>query len=89
MWDLKMSQTNLTTKEKESQTQIRLESAKGEGWEFGISRCKRLYIRWINNQVLLYSTGKYSQYPVINQDVKEHEKEYMYHFAAQQKLMQH
>ena len=23
--------------------------------EFGISRCKLLYIRWINNKVLLYS----------------------------------
>ena len=53
--------------------------------EFGISRCKWLYIGWIN-KVLLYSTEKYIQYPVINNDGKEHEKEYMYHFAVQQKL---
>ena len=26
-------------------------------WEFGISRCKLLYTGWINNKVLLYSTG--------------------------------
>ena len=41
----------------------------GEGrmdWEFGISRCKLLYIEWINNKVQLYSTGNYIQYPVIN-----------------------
>ena len=29
-------------------------------WEFGI--IKLLYIRWINNKVLLYSTGNYIQY---------------------------
>ena len=46
--------------------------AKGEGagegkdWEFGISRCKLLYIEWINDKVLLYSMGNYIQYPVIN-----------------------
>ena len=50
--------------------------AKGKGgggrmdWEHGISRCKLLYIRWIN-KVLLYSTGKYIQYPVINHNGKE------------------
>ena len=33
-------------------------------WEFGISRYKLLYIGWINNKILLYSTGNYSQYPV-------------------------
>ena len=29
----------------------------GKGWEFGISRGKRLYIGWIKNKALLYSTG--------------------------------
>ena len=58
--------------------------AKGEegggrmAWEFGISRCKLLHIRWINNKVLLYSTGNYIQYPVINHNGKEYEKEYIY-----------
>ena len=29
----------------------------------------------INNKVLLYSTGNYSQYPMINHNGKEYEKE--------------
>ena len=41
------------------------------GWEAGISRCKLLCIEWINNKVLLYSTGNYIQYPVINHDRKK------------------
>ena len=47
----------------------------GKYWEFGISRCKRLHREWINNKVLLYSTGSYSQYPVINHNGEEYEKE--------------
>ena len=35
-------------------------------WEFGVSRCKVLHTGWINNKVLLYSTGNYIQYRVIN-----------------------
>ena len=50
----------------------------GRDWEFGISRCTLLYIEWINNKVLLYSTGNCSQYPVINHNGKEYEKEYIY-----------
>ena len=58
--------------------------AKGEGGEggkdreFGINRCKLLYIGWINNKVLLYSTGNYIQYPLLNHNGKEYEKEYIY-----------
>ena len=77
--------------------------AKGEGgrggmdWEFGISKCKLLYIAWINNQVLLYSTGNYIQYPIVNHNGKKYEKEYKYiyiyiklnHFAVHWKLTQH
>ena len=47
-------------------------------WEFGISRCKLLCIEWINNKVLLYSTGNYIQYPVINHNGKECGKECIY-----------
>ena len=46
-------------------------------WEFGISRCKLLYIGCLNNKVLLYSTGNYIQYPGINCNRKEYEKEYI------------
>ena len=35
------------------------EDGRGKDWEFGISRCKLVYIGWINNKVLLYSTGNY------------------------------
>ena len=73
----------------------RLVVAKGEGygggmdWKFGISRCKLLYMGWINNKILLYSTGNYIQYPVTNHNGKEYEKEYIYvyeSFGVQQKL---
>ena len=46
--------------------------------EFGISICKLLYIRWINNKVLLHSTENYIQYPVTNHNGKECEKECVY-----------
>ena len=45
------------------------------GWEFGVSRYKLLYIGWMNNKVLLYSTGNYIQYPVTSHNGKEYEKE--------------
>ena len=48
----------------------------------------------INNKVLLYSMGNYIQYPVINHNGKEYEKEYVYiciteSLAVHQKLTQH
>ena len=45
--------------------------------EFGISRCRLLYIGWINNKVLLYSTGNYIQYRVITHNGKEYLKNRM------------
>ena len=49
-------------------------------WEFGINRCKPVYVEWINKKILLYSTGNYVQFPPINHNRKEYEKEcrYMY-----------
>ena len=29
----------------------------GMEWEFGVSRCKLLYIEWINNKVLLFQNS--------------------------------
>ena len=58
--------------------------AKGEGggrgidWEFGVGRCKLLHLDWINDKVLLYSTGNYIQYPMINRKGKEYKKECVY-----------
>ena len=36
------------------------------GWETGVSRWKLSYAEQINSRVLLYSTGNYIQYLVIN-----------------------
>ena len=44
------------------------------GWNFGISKCKLLYIEWINTKVLLYSTGNQIQYHVENHNGTEYEK---------------
>ena len=52
----------------------------GKEWEFGISRCKLLYIEWMNDELLLYNTGNYIQYPVRNRNGKEHKKVYKYIF---------
>ena len=49
----------------------------GIDWEFGISRCKLLYIGWIKQGPTVYSTGNYIQYPMINHNGKEYEKEYI------------
>ena len=46
-------------------------------WESGVSRCKLVYIGWINNKDPLYSTGNYIQYLVINHNGKEYKKKRM------------
>ena len=59
-----MTQMNLSTKQKQTHRHREQTCGCQEGggcrrrkdWEFGISRCKLLYIEWINNKVLLYST---------------------------------
>ena len=62
---------NVSTKQKDSQTEqeswLPRGEAGGEGmeWEFGVRRYKFLYMEWINNKILLYSTRSYTQYPVI------------------------
>ena len=57
--------------------------AKGKGdwgrmkWEVEVSKCKLLYIRWINSKVLLgplFSIGIYIQYSVIDHNGKEYFK---------------
>ena len=75
---------NLCTKQKLTDIESRLVVAKGargcggREWEFGVSRCKLLYIGWTNNKVLLYSTGNYIQYPVINQNGKKYKNVNIY-----------
>ena len=77
-----MAQRNLSTKQKQThrprdQT-CGCQGGWGRGvkrgmdWEFGVGRCKLLHLEWINNKVLMYSTGNYIQYPVINHNGKEY-----------------
>ena len=78
-----MTQMNLSTKQKQThrhREQICQGEGGGEGmdWEFGVNRCKLVYTEWISNKVLLYSTGNYIQYPMINHNGKEYKKEYIY-----------
>jgi len=47
----------------------------GLDWECGTSRCKLLYIAWLNSKVLWYSIGNYIQYSVINHNGKETKKD--------------
>ena len=51
-------------------------------WEFGIHRYKLLYMAWINNKALLYSTGNSTQYHVINCYGKEYEKDMCVHVCV-------
>ena len=78
MWNLKYDTNELIYKtETDSQTQrtdVWLQGGRwgggGKDWEFGISRCKVLHTEWINNKVLLDSTGNYIRYPVISHNGK-------------------
>ena len=54
---------------------IKGEMGEGKGRDKLISRYKLLYIKQTNNKVLLYSTGNYVQYLIINYNGKEYEKE--------------
>jgi len=44
----------------------------GPDWEFGVSRCKLLHSKWINNRVLSYSTENYIQPSGIKNNGKEY-----------------
>ena len=65
---------NISTKHKQThrhrETDLWLSRRRVDGrgidWKFGLNRCKLLYIEWINNKVLLYSTGNCTQCPEIN-----------------------
>ena len=63
--------TYLQNKNRLTDVENRLVAAKD--WKFGMSRCKLLYIGWIN-KVLLYITGNYIQYLMIYHNGKEYKK---------------
>ena len=45
--------------------------------EFGVSTCKLFHLEWINNKVLLQSTGNYIQSPGINHNGKYKKRIYI------------
>ena len=80
MWTLKYD-TNELIYETETYSETQRTDKGDEGgmnWESGVSRYKLLYIVWINNKVLWYSTRNSIQHPVINHNGKENEKENMF-----------
>ena len=86
---------NLSAKQKQTQGQGAqtcgcwgMGGGSGMDRDFGVSRCK-LFIEWISNEVLLYSTGNYSQSPGTDHNGNEYIKTKLSHFAVQQKLAQH
>ena len=80
-WNLKYN-TNEHIYETERLTDIEnrlVDAKKGGAWVregcgVWISRCKQLliYTEYTNNEVLLYSTGNYMQYTMINHNGKEY-----------------
>ena len=78
MWNLKNNTNELIYKtETDSQTQETNMVTKRKGWhklEYGIKRGTLPNIKQINNKDLLYSTGNYIQYHIINYNGKESEK---------------
>ena len=78
-WNLKYGTNELIYKKKQihrhREQTCGYRSGRGMDWEFVISRCKLLYIEWINSKALLYNTGNYSQYHVTDHNRKEYEKE--------------
>ena len=46
--------------------------------DVGVSRCKLLYMEWINKKVLVFSTGNYIQYRGLNHHGREYLKKNVY-----------
>ena len=68
MWNLKYGRDeHIYRTETDSDMDSRLVVVKGGGereavdWEFEINLCKLLYLKWISNEVRLYSRGNYIQ----------------------------
>ena len=50
----------------------------GMDWESGVKRCKLLPLEWINNEILLYSSGNYIYSPMTEHDDVRKNNVYMY-----------
>ena len=82
MWNLKLTYGYKTETDSRTQrTDLCLPREVGWGemdWEFGISRCKLVYVEWINNKILMDCTGNYIQYPVINHNGRIQKRMHVY-----------
>ena len=84
MWNLKIIQMDLLTKQKQTHKRRKQPYGSQKGGrgginqEFVINRYTLLYIKQINNKDPLNSTENSTQYPVINHNRKELEKEYIH-----------
>ena len=72
-----MAQMNLCTQQKQTHRHGEhicncKEGGGGMEWDFGVNRCKPLHLEWINNKVILYITGNYTQSPEIDHNGKEY-----------------
>ena len=80
---IKHKWTYLWNRNKIRNTENRRLVAKVEGsrrevdWESRVSSCKVVYTEWIKDKILLYSKGKYIQYPMIT-TMEKYEKEWRY-----------
>ena len=77
-WNLKYDANELICKAKiESQTQeTHVRESSGEiNQEFVMNRYTPVYIKQLNNKVLLYSTENCVQYPITSHNGKEYEKQ--------------
>ena len=70
-------QHTVRAKSQDSGADITIELIEVGEMELEISRHKLVDIGWIN-KVILYHIGNYIQYPMINHNGKEYEKEYIY-----------
>ena len=66
VWNLKYD-TNKLIHNTDIENRLLVVEGNGRGmdWQFGVSRCKLVNIRWLNSKFPLYSTGNYSQYPAV------------------------
>ena len=74
-----MTQMNLPTEQKQTHRQREQTYCQGvgvgKGWTGNLELADAtVTYEWINNKVLLYSTGNYIQHPGINHNGKEYEK---------------
>lgn len=69
-----MAQRNLSTKKKQImdiESRLAFASGRGRKWVgqgVGVRAGKLLYLEWISIDVLLYSTEKYVQYPLVEHE---------------------